>query len=133
MALTMVLGAAAVTHAETAAAEIAPLVGETPGYFEILTAAAFRWFADIAVDVMVIEVGLLGRWDATNIVDSQVAVITNIGMDHNEFAGPSTPQAPMPNGAPSSPPASGEGPGSFFVCVLVVVLIAAVALRKRIF
>jgi len=72
-----------------AVAEIAPLVGQHPGYFEILTAAAFRWFADIAVDVMVIEVGLLGRWDATNIVESQVAVITNIGMDHNEFAGPS--------------------------------------------
>ncbi len=73
----------------SAVAEIAPLVGQNPGYFEILTAAAFRWFADIAVDVMVIEVGLLGRWDATNIVESQVAVITNIGMDHNEFAGPS--------------------------------------------
>ena len=72
-----------------AVAEIAPLVDVDPGYFEILTAAAFRWFADIAVDVMVIEVGLLGRWDATNIVESQVAVVTNIGMDHNEFAGPS--------------------------------------------
>lgn len=72
-----------------AVAEIAALVGQDPGYFEILTAAAFRWFADIAVDVMVIEVGLLGKWDATNIVDSQVAVVTNIGMDHNEFAGPS--------------------------------------------
>ena len=73
----------------SAVAEVAPLVGQDPGYFEILTAAAFRWFADTAVDVMVIEVGLLGRWDATNIVDSQVAVVTNIGMDHNEFAGPS--------------------------------------------
>lgn len=72
-----------------AVAEVAPLVGQDPGYFEILTAAAFRWFADIAVDVMVIEVGLLGRWDATNVVQSQVAVVTNIGMDHNEFAGPS--------------------------------------------
>ncbi len=72
-----------------AVADVATLVGEDPGYFEILTAAAFRWFADIAVDVMVIEVGLLGRWDATNIVESQVAVVTNIGMDHNEFAGPS--------------------------------------------
>ncbi|MEP1124449.1 MAG: folylpolyglutamate synthase/dihydrofolate synthase family protein [Ilumatobacter sp.] len=72
-----------------AVAEVAPLVGQDPGYFEILTAAAFRWFADIAVDVMVVEVGLLGRWDATNIVQSQVAVVTNIGMDHNEFAGPS--------------------------------------------
>jgi dihydrofolate synthase/folylpolyglutamate synthase len=37
---------------------------------------------------MVIEVGLLGRWDATNVVDAQVAVITNIGLDHMEFAGP---------------------------------------------
>lgn len=72
-----------------AVAEIASLVGQDPGYFEILTAAAFRWFADVAVDVMVIEVGLLGTWDATNIVESQVAVVTNIGMDHNEFAGPS--------------------------------------------
>ncbi len=72
-----------------AVAEIAPLVDVDPGYFEILTAAAFRWFADVAVDVMVIEVGLLGRWDATNVVDAQVAVVTNIGMDHQEFAGPS--------------------------------------------
>ena len=48
-------------------------------YFEAVTAAAFRWFADIAVDVAVVEVGLLGRWDATNVVDAQVAVVTNIG------------------------------------------------------
>ena len=54
-----------------------------------MTAAAFRWFADVAVDVAVVEVGMLGRWDATNIVDSQVAVVTNIALDHTEFAGPS--------------------------------------------
>jgi dihydrofolate synthase / folylpolyglutamate synthase len=54
----------------------------------VLTAAAFRWFADVAVDVAVIEVGLLGRWDATNLVNSTVAVVTNIGLDHLEFAGP---------------------------------------------
>jgi dihydrofolate synthase / folylpolyglutamate synthase len=71
-----------------AIAELEPIVGVRPGYFEILTAAAFRWFAEVAVDVMVIEVGLLGRWDATNVVDASVAVITNIGMDHTEFAGP---------------------------------------------
>ena len=59
-----------------------------PSFFEAITAAAFRWFADVAVDVMVIEVGLLGRWDATNVVDATVAVITNIGLDHTEFAGP---------------------------------------------
>ncbi len=71
-----------------AIAELEPIVGVRPGYFEILTAAGFRWFADVAVDVMVIEVGLLGRWDATNVVDASVAVVTNIGMDHTEFAGP---------------------------------------------
>jgi dihydrofolate synthase/folylpolyglutamate synthase len=51
-----------------------------------MTAAAFRWFADVAVDVMVVEVGLLGRYDATNVVRAEVAVITNIGADHTDFA-----------------------------------------------
>ncbi len=72
----------------TAVAELEPVLGIRPSYFEIMTAAAFRWFADVAVDVMVVEVGLLGRWDATNVADATVAVITNIGMDHTEFAGP---------------------------------------------
>lgn len=71
-----------------AIADLEGLTGIRPSYFEACTAAAFRWFADIAVDVAVVEVGLLGRWDATNVVDAQVAVVTNIGMDHNEFAGP---------------------------------------------
>ena len=71
-----------------AVADLEGLSGVRPSYFEAVTAAAFRWFADVAVDVAVIEVGMLGRWDATNIVDAQVAVITNIGMDHTEFAGP---------------------------------------------
>jgi dihydrofolate synthase/folylpolyglutamate synthase len=57
-------------------------------YFEAVSAAAFRWFADVAVDVAVVEVGLLGRWDATNVCDAQVAVVTNIGIDHTEYAGP---------------------------------------------
>ena len=71
-------------------ADLEVITGVRPTYFEAVTAAAFRWFADIAVDVAVVEVGMLGRWDATNIVDAQVAVITNIGLDHTEFAGPST-------------------------------------------
>lgn len=71
-----------------AIADLEVIVGVRPGYFEICTAAAFRYFADTAVDVAVIEVGLLGRWDATNVVDAQVAVLTNIGLDHTEFAGP---------------------------------------------
>jgi dihydrofolate synthase/folylpolyglutamate synthase len=71
-----------------AVAELEPLLESPPTYFEILTSAAFRWFADVAVDVAVIEVGLGGRWDATNIVDGQVAVLTNVSLDHAETIGP---------------------------------------------
>lgn len=72
-----------------AIADIEVLAGVRPSYFEIMTAVAFRYFADSAIDVAVIEVGMLGRWDATNVVNSDVAVITNIALDHTEFAGPS--------------------------------------------
>ena len=71
-----------------AVADLELLAGVRPTYFEICTAAAYRWFADVAVDVAVIEVGLLGRWDATNVANAEVAVVTNVGMEHNEFAGP---------------------------------------------
>ena len=71
-----------------AIADIEVIGGVRPSYFEVMTAAAFRHFADTAVDVAVIEVGMLGRWDATNVVNSSVAVITNIALDHTEFAGP---------------------------------------------
>ncbi|MCU1390785.1 MAG: folC [Ilumatobacteraceae bacterium] len=71
-----------------AVADLEVLAGVQPSYFEIVTAAAFRWFSDLAIDVAVVEVGLLGRWDATNVVDAQVAVITNVALDHTEFAGP---------------------------------------------
>jgi dihydrofolate synthase/folylpolyglutamate synthase len=60
-----------------------------PTWFEILAAAAFRFFADRPVDVAVVEVGLGGRWDATNVVDAEVAVVTNVGLDHTELLGPS--------------------------------------------
>jgi len=73
-----------------AVADIEGIVAVRPTYFEAVTAAAFRWFADVAVDVAVVEVGLLGRWDATNVCDAQVAVVTNIGLDHTEYAGPTT-------------------------------------------
>jgi len=51
-------------------------------YFELLTAMAFAAFADAPVDVAVVEVGLGGRWDATNVVGASVAVVTPIGLDH---------------------------------------------------
>ena len=71
-----------------AIAELEQLVEGRLSYFDIMTAVAFRWFANSAVDVGVIEVGLLGRWDATNVVQSDVAVLTNVSLDHTEFAGP---------------------------------------------
>jgi dihydrofolate synthase/folylpolyglutamate synthase len=70
-----------------AVAAVEELAAITPSYFEILTAAAFTFFADVAVDVAVIEVGMLGRWDATNVADATVAVLTNIGRDHTDGRG----------------------------------------------
>jgi len=70
-----------------AIAALEGLAGVRPSYFEILTAAAFSWFAEVAVDVAVIEVGLLGRYDATNVADAQVAVLTNVGRDHTDGHG----------------------------------------------
>ena len=67
--------------------QIEPIVGVTNSWFELMTAAALRWFSDVAVDVAVVEVGLLGRFDATNVCDGAVAVITNIGHDHTDFSG----------------------------------------------
>jgi dihydrofolate synthase/folylpolyglutamate synthase len=55
--------------------------------FEVVTAMAFAAFADAPVDVAVVEVGMGGRWDATNVVDAPVAVITPIGIDHTEYLG----------------------------------------------
>ena len=55
--------------------------------FEVLTAMAFAAFAEAPVDVAVVEVGMGGRWDATNVVDGQVAVITPIAVDHVEYLG----------------------------------------------
>lgn len=55
--------------------------------FEALTAMAFLWFKQRQVDVAVIEVGMGGRWDATNVVNSDVAVITNIALEHTDRLG----------------------------------------------
>ena len=56
-------------------------------FFEILTGMMFAAFADAPVDVAVIEVGLGGRWDATNVADGQVAVITPVALDHMQWLG----------------------------------------------
>jgi dihydrofolate synthase/folylpolyglutamate synthase len=56
-------------------------------YFEVLVAVAYAAFADAPVDVAVIEVGLGGEWDATNVADGRVAIITPIALDHERFLG----------------------------------------------
>lgn len=58
-----------------------------PSFFEITTAMALDYFARIGVDVAVIEVGLGGRLDSTNIVEPDLSVITNIGLEHTQYLG----------------------------------------------
>ena len=58
-----------------------------PSYFEIVTAMAFLYFEKEKADIAVIEVGLGGLFDATNIINPEIAVITNIGLDHTEILG----------------------------------------------
>ncbi len=77
-----------------AVADVAPFVdlleaetGERATYFELTTAAAFAFFANEAVDVAVVEVGMGGRLDATNVLESQVAVLTGVAIDHAEYLG----------------------------------------------
>ena len=78
--------------------EIAPLVkiadqnsaadgGPQMTFFEVLVAMAYAAFADAPVDVAVVEVGLGGAWDATNVANGQVAVITPIDLDHTNLLG----------------------------------------------
>jgi dihydrofolate synthase/folylpolyglutamate synthase len=63
-----------------------------PSYFETLTALAFEVFAEARVDLAVLEVGMGGRLDATNIVEPLVSVITDISLDHMEWLGDTIPQ-----------------------------------------
>lgn len=58
-----------------------------PSFFELTVAMAFDWFARMEVDVAVVEVGMGGRLDSTNIITPELSVITNIGHDHMEFLG----------------------------------------------
>jgi dihydrofolate synthase/folylpolyglutamate synthase len=74
--------------------ELAPYVELVDGkfevplsFFEIVTALAFSIFADAPVNVAVVEVGLGGTWDNTNVLDGEVAVVTPIGLDHTQYLG----------------------------------------------
>ena len=63
-----------------------------PSFFEVATAMAFNWFAEQEVDVAVIETGLGGRLDCTNIIRPVLSIITNIGFDHTKFLGDTLPR-----------------------------------------
>src|SRR5216684_2008101 len=58
-----------------------------PSFFEMMTAIAFEYFAREKVDLAVLEVGMGGRLDATNVVDPRLSVITDISLDHQKFLG----------------------------------------------
>lgn len=61
--------------------------GDGVTQFEALTAAAYAQLAEARVEVAVVEAGLGGRWDATNVVDAEIAVLTNIGLEHTRWLG----------------------------------------------
>ena len=58
-----------------------------PSFFELTTAMAFNYFAEQKVDIAIIEVGLGGRLDCTNIITPELCIITNISLDHTQFLG----------------------------------------------
>lgn len=58
-----------------------------PSFFEVTTAMAFKYFKDMNIDIAVVEVGLGGRLDCTNIITPLVSIITNISLDHTQFLG----------------------------------------------
>ncbi|MFC5168374.1 bifunctional folylpolyglutamate synthase/dihydrofolate synthase [Nonomuraea angiospora] len=71
--------------------ELTDTQGRRIQFFELLTAMAFAAFADTPVDVGVIEAGMGGSWDATNVADGTVSVITPISLDHTDRLGPDIP------------------------------------------
>jgi dihydrofolate synthase / folylpolyglutamate synthase len=73
------------TYLEPFFAEVDGLAGNQVTFFEASTTVAFTWFAEVPVDVAVVEVGMGGTWDATNLVRGEIAVITRVSLDHPEL------------------------------------------------
>ena len=68
--------------------EIDVRCGTRLSFFEVVTALAFQAFAEADLDAVVLEVGMGGTWDATNVADGRVAVVTPVSLDHTEYLGP---------------------------------------------
>jgi dihydrofolate synthase / folylpolyglutamate synthase len=79
---------ARIVHAAELVDRTASPAGDVVTQFELLAAAALCEFELAGVDVAVLEAGLGGRYDATNVVDSHVAVLTNVGLEHTRYLGP---------------------------------------------
>src|SRR5919202_3317428 len=88
--LTPAAFGAAIQRAAAAAVKVDRTLsgGERVTQFELLTAAALDELARRQVDVAVVEAGLGGRWDATNVLDAGVVVLTNVGLEHTRWLGP---------------------------------------------
>ncbi len=118
------------SHFAQALSEVAEAVvdevadgGRPLTYFELTTAAAFAHFIRAQVDAMVLEVGLGGRLDATNVVSAEVAVVTGLGFDHTEYLGDTIPQI-------AEEKLGIVGPGARLVCGAIPSEAAPVVERK---
>lgn len=104
---------------ENAASDVAERLGKEPTFFECTTAIAFAWFARAMVDVAVVEVGMGGRLDATNVVDPLISVITGVSLEHTEYLGADLPSIAREKGGivkPGRPLVCGEtDPGALDV------------------
>ncbi|MPZ97180.1 MAG: dihydrofolate synthase [Propionibacteriales bacterium] len=105
-------------------AEVVERTAQHPvSFFELITAMAFAAFADAPVDVIVLEVGLGGTWDATNVADAQVAVVLPVGVDHAHLLGGSEEEI-------AEEKAGIIKPGTFAVLAQQPVDVAEVLLRR---
>ena len=89
-------------------------LAQVPSFFEFLTATGFHYFAQAAANFVVLEVGMGGRLDATNVAQPRLAVITNVGLDHMEFLGSTLAEIAREKAGvikPGTPVVSGCEPG----------------------
>ena len=111
-------------------AEVAPYAeivdrsgGHPVSFFELMTAMGFAAFTDAPVDAAVIEVGMGGTWDSTNVADASVAIVTPIGVDHSRYLGDSAADI-------ADEKAGILKPGTFAVLAQQAVDVAEVLLRR---
>jgi dihydrofolate synthase / folylpolyglutamate synthase len=115
-----------VFHEVAPYAEVVERTTQHPvSFFELITAMAFAAFADAPVDVAVVEVGLGGTWDATNVADAQVAVVLPVDVDHSHLLGATAEEIAVEK-------AGIIKPGSFAVLAQQPVEVAEVLLRRAV-